>query len=64
MKLVKNLEGVGLKGKISACFTDYFQNLFSSDGYRDWSGALNCILPSVTMEMNEELLMPVTLELA
>ncbi|CAB4263103.1 unnamed protein product [Prunus armeniaca] len=41
---------------------DYFKNIFSSSGPRNWGSAINCIEKVVTLQMNLELIQPVLLK--
>lgn len=62
VRLIKGMNGDWLEGDVavSARFTDYFKQLFSSDGDRNWDDALDCVSPVVTPEMNEDLIRPVS----
>ncbi|CAL9003043.1 unnamed protein product, partial [Prunus brigantina] len=43
-------------------FESYFENLFKSNGSRDWSEVLSCVPSLVSPEMNEHLVSPISEE--
>ncbi|KAI5349016.1 hypothetical protein L3X38_001903 [Prunus dulcis] len=47
---------------VRRAFEEYFKELFTSSGSRDWNSILNCIEPVVTDDMNRDLTRPTTLE--
>ncbi|KAI5334287.1 hypothetical protein L3X38_024420 [Prunus dulcis] len=47
---------------VRRAFAEYFKELFTSSGSRDWNSILNCIEPVVTDDMNRDLTRPTTLE--
>ncbi|KAL6201844.1 hypothetical protein ACLB2K_025556 [Fragaria x ananassa] len=50
------------EGLIHKEFESQFKAIFSSGGYRDWGMALSGVTPLVSREMNEELLVDITMD--
>ena len=48
--------------RIRQIFDEYYIDLFTSSGNRDWGDVLECITPRVSMTMNDELNAPVSVE--
>lgn len=64
VRLIKNGDRVWLDGDVHVAesFGDYFKELFTSDGPRNWEAALDSVDCRVSEEMNDNLLLPITLE--
>lgn len=64
MTKIKNSDRIWLEDRkeVTTGFNEYFQNLFSSDGQRDWHGVLDCLEAKVTDDMNSDLLHLISLE--
>lgn len=48
--------------EISASISQYFKQLYTTDGPRDWGDVLNLVDPIVTPEINTSLLAPVSMQ--
>lgn len=60
---IKKEDGVWTEdlNEISACFSNFYYDLFSSVGQRDFSEALQFVKPVITSEMNDALMGPVNM---
>lgn len=61
---LKNDNGVWLNSEkdIAASISQYFEQIYTTDGPRDWDDVLNLVDPIITPEMNHSLLAPVSLQ--
>lgn len=63
-KVVKILKDDGVweenPGRVHHLVDDYFINLFTSSGSREWEQVLGCIRPVVSDDMNQSLLQPIS----
>ncbi|CAN6702186.1 unnamed protein product [Malus baccata var. baccata] len=59
---IKDEEGNWVENPYRVCklVEDHFMHTFTSEGSRNWGTLLDCVIPSVSADMNEALLKPVS----
>lgn len=64
MVSIKNNNGdwVDNPRQIRQLFDDYFVDLFTSSGNRDWADILDCVSPKVSVTMNADLTAPISVD--